>query len=138
MDLHAVPDGSDAQPRLSRRAMLGTVAAATPLLAGCSTVSDLLGGRPGDVTVFNKTDASVTATVRVTRNGETLVSDTVDIAASQSEKFEDLFSSTARYRCSVETGADVSNSHEWSLPSTDHYLFAIIHADSVEFRENGP
>lgn len=125
----------------SRRSICrGVAVMALPLTAGCSSLSDLLGGNPGEVTVFNKTDSPLTATITVTKlsDGTTALSETTDIESSQAAKFNDIFTSATEYQFEIETASGLSNSYEWNLPSTEHYLSVIIHPDSIEFRENEP
>lgn len=110
------------------------------MLAGCSEVADYLGGNPGEVTVFNNTDSSLTATIDVTKieSDETVLAETTDISASEAAKFDDVFDAATRYRFEAETDDERSDSYEWDLPSTDHYLYITIHSDSIEFEENEP
>lgn len=125
----------------SRRSICrGAAVVALPLTAGCSSLSGLFGGNPGEVTVFNRTDSALTVTITVTRlpDETTVLSETTDIESSQAAKFNDVFDSPAQYRFEVETADGPSNSHEWNLPSTDHYLSVVVHPDSIEFRENEP
>lgn len=122
----------------SRRTVLRSVAAGgITLSAGCSTLSDLLGGTPGDVTVFNDTDASVTVTVDVRDLDEstTALSETADVEASGAVRFEDVYEGPRDYRFDVETAHGLAGTHEWALPSTDHYLSVTVRDGSLEFEE---
>lgn len=114
------------------------VVSSLPLLAGCSEIASYLGGDPGEVTVFNNTDASLTATITVTdiESEETVLAETTDIAASEAAKFNDVFDAATRYRFEAETEDGLSDSYEWDLPSTDHYLYITINSSSIEFEEN--
>ncbi|MFC6727903.1 hypothetical protein ACFQDG_04525 [Natronoarchaeum mannanilyticum] len=126
---------------VSRRSIGRAVAAmGLPLTAGCSAITGALGGDPGEVTVFNDTDSSVTATVTVTNIGaeDEVLADTADIDAAAAAKYDDVFESATRYRFAVETTSGLSDSYEWELPSTDHYLYITISGDSIEFEENEP
>ncbi|MDF9748239.1 hypothetical protein [Natrinema salsiterrestre] len=111
-----------------------------PLTAGCSALSGLFGGNPGEVTVFNNTDSTITVTTTVTNLTEETepLSDTTDIAASEATKYNDVFESATQYRFEAETEDGLSESYEWNLPSPDHYLYITVHPDSIEFEENGP
>lgn len=147
MDRSPSPDrSSDCQSitvpaRHSRRSVCHAVTVATlPLLAGCSEITDLFGGNPGEVTVFNNTESSLTATINVTKteSEETVLSETVDINASEAAKFNDVFDAATRYRFEAAIDDERSESYEWELPSTDHYLYITFHSDSIEFEENEP
>lgn len=113
---------------------------ALPLVAGCSEITGYLDGNPGEVTVFNNTESSLTATITVTEveSEETVLSETTDISASEAAKFNDVFGAATRYRFQAETEDGQSDSYEWELPSTDHYLYVTINSDSIEFEENEP
>lgn len=133
----------DRSPRISasRRSLCRSVAVlGLPLTAGCSTISSFLGGDPGEVTVFNDTDSSVTATITVTNlsTETTSLSETTDIEASQAAKFDGVFESATTYRFEIETGDGASDSYEWDLPSTDHYLYVTIRSETIDFEENEP
>lgn len=140
---HSSDRSADAHSRnpsaaYSRRSICrGIAVMALPLTAGCSNI---LGGNPGEVTVFNDTGSTVSATVTVTNVSEetTALSETTEIESSQASKFNDVFDSATQYRFEVETEDGLSGSHEWDLPSTDHYLYVTIHSDSIEFEENEP
>jgi len=132
---------SDSAQTVSRRTICcGVAVIGLPLTAGCSALSGFPGGNPGEVTVFNNTDSTITVTTTVTNlEAETeALSDTTDIAASEAAKYNDVFESATRYRFEAETEDGLSESYEWDLPSTDHYLYITIHTDSIEFEENGP
>lgn len=90
--------------------------------------------------MFNDTGSTVSATVTVTNVSEetTALSETTEIESSQASKFNGVFDSATQYRFEVETEDGLSGSHEWDLPSTDHYLYVTIHSDSIEFEENEP
>lgn len=62
----------------------------------------------------------------------------MDIEASQARKFNDIFGSATGYRFEIETADGLSESHEWDLPSTNHFLYITIRSDSIEFEENSP
>jgi len=126
---------------VSRRSICrGIAVMGLPLTAGCSAMSGVLGGDPGEVTVFNDTDSAVTATVTVTNRSEEteVLAETADINATAAAKYDDVFGSATRYRFAVETASGLSNSYEWDLPSTDHYLYITITSNSIEFEENEP
>lgn len=126
---------------VSRRSICrGVAVMGLPLTAGCSAISGALGGDPGEVTVFNDTDSAVTVTVTVTNPGEEteVLAETADIDASAAAKYDDVFESATRYRFAVETASGLSDSYEWKLPSTDHYLYITITPDAIEFEENEP
>lgn len=125
----------------SRRSVFRAITATSlPFLAGCSDFTEFLGGNPGEVTVFNNTESTLTATVTVTDipAAETVLSETVDIDASAAAKFDDVFTSATQYRFEVETADGLSSSYEWELPSTDHFLYITINSDDIEFEENEP
>lgn len=136
------------EPRLSsnltpysRRSVFRAVTVTSlPFLAGCSDFTEFLGGNPGEVTVFNNTDSSLTATVTITdiSTEETVLSETADIDSSEAAKFNDVFASATRYRFEAETADGLSSSYEWELPSTDHFLYITINSDDIEFEENEP
>lgn len=143
---HTLPDDQSAGARsnpttVSRRSICrGIAAMVLPLTAGCSTLSDFLDGNPGEITVFNNTDSTITATTTVTNlEKETeILSETADIAASEATKYNDVFESATQYRFETETSEGLSDSYEWDLPSTDHYLYITVESDLIEFEENEP
>lgn len=125
----------------SRRELLqGGALSVVPFKAGCSELVRTLSGDPGEITVFNDTGSTVSATVSVTdlRDQTTVLSETMDIEASQARKFNDIFGSATGYRFEIETADGLSESHEWDLPSTNHFLYITIRSDSIEFEENSP
>lgn len=132
---------SRARSTTTRRSVCrGIAVTALPITAGCSSLSEVLGGAPGDVTVFNDTDSAVSATVAVTElpNETTALSETTDIGPSQASKFDDVFESPTRYRFDVETADGRSDNYEWDLPSVEHYLYVTIRPSAIEFEENDP
>lgn len=142
----SINQSSDCQPSTApaqhpRRSICRMIAvSALPLVAGCSEIAGYLDGNPGEVTVFNNTESSLTATIMVTEveSEETVLSETTDISASEAAKFNDVFGAATRYRFEAETEDGHSDSYEWELPSTDHYLYVTINSDSIEFEENEP
>ena len=120
-----------------RTAMGGSATVALSLLTGCTGI---FGGNPGDITVFNKTDKKRTAIVSVSKQSskKEVLSETTKIKPSKSTKFNDVFQSASKYSFSIETESGLSKTHEWKIPSTDHYLYAIIKQNSITFKQKSP
>lgn len=92
------------------------------------------------MTVFNDTDARITATLTVSNLAAetTELAETTDIESSQAAKYDDIFESATEYRFEIETADGLADSYEWDLPATDHYLYITVNPDSVDFEENEP
>lgn len=134
-------DLSDDSESYSRRSICrAATVSALPFIAGCSDITGFLNGNPGEVTVFNDTGSELTASITVTKiaEEETVLSETADISASEAAKFNDVFDAATQYRFEAETDDGQSDSYEWDLPSTDHYLYITINSGGIEFEENSP
>lgn len=119
--------------RLPRRSVLGCAATAALVpLAGC----DVPFGPDEETDVFlnNQTVSELTVTLVVERrdDGESLVDETVTIAADDTEGFTDVVDGEpVTVRVAVEDGPE--EAYEWTETGSDRALSVGIDADSIGF-----
>lgn len=125
----------------SRRTVLRSAPVfALGALSGCSAISEMVGGSPPDVVVFNRTDNSRTTSIEVSNrgNGETVLSDTTDIGSGSAAEYPDALATSGDYAMTVETNGGLSADHEWNVSSEDQSMQVQINTDSISFEQLSP
>lgn len=121
----------------TRRHFIVAMPVTATMLAGCTNRQSAETEVPPDVVVFNNTATEKTVAVTVSSESETaesVVSETVAIAARDAAEYEDALPASGTFSISVNVQDGLSASATRSLSSESASLQAVIEDDTIQFR----